>query len=631
MIFLDYETYSECDLKACGATVYAKHPSTKILLAAWYDTDTAEMRLYDSRADKNTDALKAALLKADSIHAWNAPFEMQITEHVLGLEVPLEKWRCTMAHALYRSLPGSLDACAKALNFDGKPAGYTRLLNLFCVPNERKEKPDDWQKFIEYNLEDVRLEMHVHDWLKENRLGWPGHEIKIWQVTEAINRRGVPIDRERCAVALTAYDALVESAHKKIKEITGVNNPASPTQLCEWITGQGVPCSSIAAAEIERLLSADIPNNIKATLQLRKNSALTAPKKYQAALNTGADGNMYGQAQYSGAGRTHRWAGRGFQVQNVRRGLKDDVKIAKAWDDIFSGRDLTEIYEDPYSLTADLVRSIIRSKDGPLTVSDWSSIEVVMLYWSAYMDDEMDRFARGEDAYRNFAAKHYGVPVSEVTKEQRTFAKPVILGCGYGMGPEALIRYAENMGVEMSAIEASNAVLTYRDTHAKVKQLWYSMQSAFVSAVQGPEGAVYKCGRFDFFRRGVHVIMRLPSKSQITYLNVKLMKDGQGRDQITYMGLNQYTRKWERVKTWGGKLVENAVQSISRDILANALTRGLEAGLPICLHVHDEIVCLPVDGKPVVDQLKSVMTAPEWCKDAPLRCEAFVCESYRKD
>jgi DNA polymerase len=664
-VHLDYETYSEADIKTVGLARYARDKSTRIILAAWTD-ERGNLKQYDERNPKSNtlDELRSDLLEAKTIHAWNAGFEQELTEHVLGLNLPDEKWSCTMGHAQYRSLPASLDEACHALGIEGKTSESSRLIRIFCMPPKPvspKEQPGDWQRFVEYNQNDIVIEAAVATYLDEIGLGWPEEELRVYQMSQRINRRGVPVDAERARIASRVFDRLCADALREIQQITGIENPNSPIQIKQWVQRKlGVQLDSLDAATINGLLSKELPQDVRRVLLLRVGAGMSAPKKYDVAVRQTVDGVMRHMLQYSGAGRTHRWSGRGLQPQNLRRGLGSDEEIQTAWD-VLQHEDvdlLRSLYPAPFKLVADLVRSIVRDPGGrKLAIADFASIEVVMLYWAAGDEEKMKRFAEGLDPYKDFAAAQFGVKYEEVTKEQRTFAKPPVLGGGYGLGAKTLIEYAAGMGVKMTPEEAQRAIRTYRDTHPLIVALWDGLETAMKQCIIHRKP--YRYREFVFAPRDHHVVCQLPAGTEITYINARVVEMRRMRvppadvessaeklkawkedpdnwywsDVIQYDGVNQHTGQWGEINTWGGKLTENVVQSISRDVLARALREAERRGLDVVLHVHDEIVVLAREGSEEADlrELQECMTAPDWCRNAPIRSAGFLAPAYRKD
>jgi len=641
VIHLDFETYSEADLRVVGLINYVRHPSARVLLASW--TDERGEYQYDSRAaDATLEPLLQALATANEIHAWNASFEYAVLTHVLKQLIPLERMRCTMAHALYRAFPASLDNAAQVFGLEGKTSQASRLIRVFCTPGGLQyEKPGDWELFKQYNRDDVKLETAIAEKLAP--FPWPEAERKIWLMGEHINLRGCPVDVDRANAADAVFAMLAEEATSEIKSLTGVGNPNSPLQIREWLVTQGVRTDSLDKGRVATLLKTELPRAVQTVLQLRQGAALSAPKKYSVAVRQAFEGRLCHSLQYSGAGRTHRWSGRGLQPQNLRRGLKTDDQIRKAWGLVHqchgerSVLALQHAYPDPFSLVADLVRSIIRAPHGSLVVADYASIEVVMLFWLAGAQARLQEFRDGLDAYKVAASSQFGVPYEDVTAEQRTYMKPVVLGCGYGMGAAALAKYAEGLGITMAPAETSALVSKYRALNPEVTDLWHGLGTAMAETIK--TGKSHRFGHVSFRMVRGACLMLLPSGAEITYWNARVYSKTttEGirpwtRDQIVYEGLSPYTKEWGDVETWGGKLAENADQSISRDVLAYGMQRATEAGCDIVLHVHDEVVVCPTgQGENTPQELAESMVAPPWCADAPIKTHVFVCDSYRKD
>lgn len=643
-IHLDFEVRSDVDLKEVGLYNYATHPSTRILLAAWTDPLTGEIKqctyedgfeelladIGDEEQEAYADSMGAPMGR---ILAWNAPFEWAMMHYVLQwTHVKLERMYCVMAHALYRAFPAKLDKAARVMLNRGKLDGADRLLRVWCFPTppsgvRPKAKPGDWDRFCEYNRIDVELERDIFNFMIDAVLPWPDTEQRVWLMSEQINWRGVKIDLEACAAAIAMHDRLTERALTKIKRMTGVENPNSATQIGDWL---GVP--SLAKENLPIYLARETNPIRKRVLLLRQQIALSAPKKYSVALKHASHGRVRNMLQYSGAGRTHRWSGRGIQPQNLRRGLKSDAEIAAYWDIIRRG-DILALARlgDPFVILANLVRTIIVPANGrQLNVADYSSIEVVMLHWGAGDEPMLKDLRSGLDAYKRYATQHWRIPMTEVTKEQRTFSKPVVLGCGYGLGASTLVDYADGMGVQMTLAEAFSAVDSYRKNNRPVVRFWYGMEEAMRKAIAKP-GATFVFGHFAFRSTWIsddvhYTLMRLPGGTSITYWQAGV----DDNDRLFYWGVNQYTGHWSRIHTWGGKLVENAVQSISRDVLVYGMERAVNKALDIVLHVHDELVN---DEQNEIEELRllDAMSPPPWCADAPIHAAAFSCPRYRKD
>jgi len=646
---VDFETYSDLDLQEVGLQRYARHPSTRVILATVRHSD-GHYSTYDERDPDGLEdggipfaSLISYLKQAEEIHAWNAPFEYAICTHTLKLDIPLERFHCTMAHALYRSLPASLDDTAKIIGIEGKVSFSARLMALFCKPRKKntKEGPTDWASFRRYNIHDVEMEYAAQQALRD--LPWPRTERVVWLENEKINLQGVPVDVERAEAAWWLFNELVAQANGRVQEITGVENPNSVQQLTAWLKSRGVRTPSLDKDHIKKLLALDLPADVREVLKLRQGAAMTAPKKFDVALRQHLGGWMCNMVQYSGAGRTHRFAGRGLQPHNMRRGPKKDTYIASTWEivlDAFKAKEpgyFSCLFADPFTALADMIRSMIRDPDGhDLVVADYSSIEVVVLWWVAGAERLMQTFREGKDPYKVFAVTLFGVAYEDVTPEQRTEAKPPVLGGGYGLGKATLVDYAENMGIKLTPEQAERAVKAYRRDHPEVVRAWGGIESAMRKTIE--TGQPHKFGHVTFLKRGPHVLCRLPSGAEITYWKARMVPGGYWDDgalkepKIAYDGVHQDTHQWTEIVTWGGKLIENIVQSIARDVLIYGLLRALRAGIPVFLHVHDEIVARTRGhAEEVMKLLEECMSPPPWITTCPVQAHPFRCPAYRKD
>ena len=632
-LHLDYETYSEIDLRKVGLAKYARHHSTRVLLATIRLPDGSYLT-YDERDPASTPmaTIVAKLESADTIHAWNAPFEYAIGKHVLKLDIPQDRYRCTMAHALYRAFSGSLNTTAQVLGIEGKTPLANRFIKVFCTP-AGGEKPGEWEQFRQYNIHDVEMEHHVSQVLASHP--WPESERAVWLMSEEINERGTPVDLDRAKMGRGIFQRLQAEAEQEIQSLTAVKNPNSADQLKKWIRTRGVRTSSIDKDAVARLLKTELPADVKRVLLLRTGCAMTAPKKFEVALRQAVDGVMRSMLQYSGAARTHRWSGRGFQPHNMRRGFDNDEAIAAAWQVIavcfeHQSTDLLRAcYAAPFKTVADLIRSFVHVPGEMIGVADYSSIEVVLLWWAAGAVTQMHEFDKGKDPYKMFASKQFGVAYEKVTKAQRQLAKPPVLGGGYGLGAKTLREYAAGMGVEMSAEQCESAIRHYRDAEPEVVSLWHGLQGAMTATIE--TGRPHRYHHIRFSMRDQACIMHLPAGTEITYWNARIVPGRfEGTTAIAYEGINQYTGQWDDLLTWGGKLVENAVQSMARDVLVYGLQRAKAAGLDVILHVHDEIAILIRSLYDMV-ALQNAMTTPPWCADAPIKVASHTCPAYRKD
>ena len=203
----------------------------------------------------------------------------------------------------------------------------------------------------------------------------------------------------------------------------------------------------------------------------------------------------------------------------------------------------------------------------------------------------------------------------------------VVHNCGFQGAVGAFQSMARLYGLEMSDARALEIVKGWRKNNPNIVSLWYDLEEAAVLAVSSP-GRRFECRRLVLQRDGSWLRIRLPSGRYLCYPGVRV-EDG----KLTYMGTNQYSRRWERIPTYGGKLAENATQAGARDVIAHQMPEVEAAGFEIVLTVHDEIVCeAPLDNPSLTSHyLSSLMSAvPPWAQGLPLAAEGYEARRYRK-
>lgn len=633
-LHIDLETYSEADLPKTGAYYYARHPSTRILLLAYSYGD--DPQIIDLEHGEQIPSELLFDLTDPAVIKWahNANFERCLLMGVLGLDCPPEQWRCTAVWGRSLSLPAGLDSLGKVLNIGdaAKIADGRRLIQKFSKPSKQRQADlgdSDWQAFKAYCLQDVRAEMAIAKRLAKYPM--PEHEWAAWHQDQRINDAGMPIDR-----ALVESIQAIAATHQEqttatVQALTGIDNPNSRNQLIDWMTARGVNVGDLQAATVKDLLTDELPDDVRELLEHRQQLSRSSLAKF-AALDraTCSDGRLRGAFQFAGAGRTGRWAGRIFQPQNLPRPTIDDDEIATARDLVkTTDADMMAMaYTDVSGVLSSLIRSAIAAPEGKmLAVADYASIETIMIAWCAESEYLLDLYRQGLDPYIDFATKIYKIPYEQVTKQQRSFAKPAVLGCGYGLGAPGLKAYAEAFGMEMPLRDAQRQVKLFRGSYADVPILWDQLDQAVRIAMK-ERGKPVTAGRFTLKANKQFLMIKLPSGRSLSYYQPRIEDDG-NRSQLTYMGNEPGTR----VGTHPGKIVENLVQAVARDLLVVGLKNAEAAGFKIIGHVHDEILCeIDADDTNALDRLIDAMTQmPDWCQDAPIRAAGYVANYYKKD
>lgn len=688
ILWFDCETYSECDLKLHGTPRYAEHPSTEITVAQWAVGDD-EPNVMDCTASPrycaDTSLREMLLDPTVTVVAHNSMFDRTLLRHCWGIDVPVERWYDTMIQAMAHGLPGSLDKISGILGLaedEAKDKRGRQLIGLFCKPQPRTKKrntrdthPGPWAEFLEYSRQDIvsmrAISRKLPTWNYK-----PGHpELSLWHLDQRINDRGFAVDLD---LAHAAIDAVaIEQARLKaeVVELTdgAVSSPSKRDQLLVHILmDHGVSLPDFKADTLRRRLEdPELPEAVRLLLAIRLEATKTSTAKYKAVVNaTSSDGRLRNTLQFGGAQRTMRWAGRVFQPQNMPRPdmEQDDIDIGI---EALKQGCAPMLFDDVMRLTANTVRGCIVAPPGKkLRVADLANIEGRGLAYLAGEDWKIQAFREydagtGPDLYKLAYARAFGIDPKAVTKGQRQIGKVMELGLGYEGGVAAFLTFAavynmdldeladavhstaskdalaaaygmwewaqkkrRTLGLERNVYVACEVLKSaWRAAHPATTALWRGVQDAVVKAIANP-GLPFRVQQLAVQRDGAWLRIRLPSGRFLCYLNPKV-EEG----QISYAGVNQYTRQWARIKTYGGKLVENIVQAWARDVLAANMPMIDAKGYEIVLTVHDEILTETPDSPDFSsDELGRLMsTPPAWAADCPLAAAGFETTRYRKD
>ena len=645
---IDIETYSSRDLSKCGVYKYVEADDFTILLFA-YSIDNGPVKCIDlAQGEALPDDIRRAITDPDVVKtAWNAAFERICLSRYLGLEKPLDalQWRCTMARAARMGLPLSLGQCAEVLKLaEGKMTEGKALIRFFSVPGRNgvrhlpSSAPDKWETFKRYCIRDVEVEQQLL--AKVRRLAPVEFDEHLYVADQEINDRGVLIDRELVDNA-ARFDAEYKAELlKEAQSLTGLDNPNSAAQIKEYLKRT----TGMAFASINKSNLDDIDEALKywpdarRVMALRREMAKTSNKKYEAMqVCVCDDDRIHGLLQFYGAARTGRWAGRLVQVQNLPQNHLADLGYAR---ELVKAGDLEDFemnYGDVTQVLSELIRTaFIASPGHTLHVCDFSAIEARVIAWLAGEKWVLDVFRSGGDIYCATASQMFGVPVEKHGRNAhlRQKGKISVLALGYGGGIGAL----EAMGgskLGLTEQEERETVKLWRNANKSIVKFWSTIETAALRAIRTGDtltiNQVVKVG----YRWGM-LLITLPSGRTLCYPRARLgVEYGDGwrgdHDVIEYEGLNQTTKKWETNRTYGGKLTENVVQAIARDILGVVILRARAAGLPIVFHVHDEIIVdAPVDRS--LAEVEALFSEPiDWCRDLPLKGAGYSTLYYLKD
>ena len=642
---IDIETYSSYDLKTCGVYRYVEAPDWAILLFA-YAVDGGPVQCVDLASGESLpEDVRAALTDpAVTKTAYNATFERVNLGKYLGQRLDPAQWRCTMVRAARLGLPLPLGQCGEVLHLEaGKMKEGAALIRYFSLPGKNgrhfpADAPERWATFKAYNIRDVEVEQAIL--AKVRRLEVPAFDDQLYIADQEINDRGVLIDRQLVENAErfdTEYKA--QLAHQA-KTLTGLDNPNSPAQLKRYL-------QETTGSEVETLnkkVLADLKDQLaeypdaQELIELRQDMAKTSSKKYTAMLKCVCnDGRIHGLLQFYGAARTGRWAGRLVQVQNLPQNHLASLDYARSLVKRGDLEEFTDNYSNPTHVLSELIRTAFVAAPGhTFHVCDFSAIEARVIAWLAGENWVLDVFREGGDIYCRTASKMFGVPVEKhgANAELRQKGKIAVLALGYGGGVSAL----EAMGgarLGLSEDEEKEIVQLWRKSNQNITQLWQTLEAAALKAIQTGENVRINRGIVVGRQWGMLTIT-LPSGRTLCYPRVSIgveRNDGWRGDHeiIEYEGTNQTTKKWGKIRTYGGKLTENVVQAIARDILGVVILRAREAGLPVVFHIHDEIIVEAAPGQ-TLEQVEALFSKPiTWCSDLPLKGAGYTTPYYLKD
>jgi DNA polymerase len=648
VISIDIETFSDIDLGKCGVYRYAESPSFDILLFS-YSIDDGQIKLIDlASGEKLPEEIINSLMDASIIKtAFNANFErvclMKYLCRVLGKEVYLDpsSWRCSEVQAAMLGLPLHLEGVAQVLKLEEQKMSEGKtLIRYFCMPckptaanggrtrNLPSDAPEKWEQFKAYNIRDVKVELATRKKLEKYPI--PEAEHDLYVLDQKINDRGFQADMNFVMQAITCDRQFSVAATEKAYELTGLENPNSVAQLKDWLAGRGVEVESLSKKNVQELVG-ETEGEVKEALKLRLLMAKTSVRKYEALERAVcSDGRVHGLLQFYGANRTGRWAGRLVQVQNLPQNHLEDLKLAR--DLVKEGRfeDIELLFGNTPGVLSELIRTAFVPKEGHrFIVADFSAIEARVISWLAGEKWRLEVFASHGKIYEAAASMMFHVPIEEVTKGSPLRQKGKIseLACGYGGGVGALKAMgALEMGVEED--ELQGLIDNWRTANPRIVNFWWEVDKAAITAVK--ERTKTRTHGIIFTYQSGMLFVTLPSGRNLVYVKPKLMLNKFGREGLTYEGIGA-TKKWERIETYGPKIVENIVQATSRDLLADAMLRLDQAGFAIVAHVHDEVICEVPEGESSVEEICSFMSkAPKWAQGLPLTADGYECEFYQK-
>lgn len=680
----DLETYCEIPINN-GTHAYAE--GVEVMLFAWAIGDEP-VSVWDLTAGEPIPSrLRKAIADPDTLlYFHNSHFDRTVLRHAMPeLAPPVERWRDTMVQALAHSLPGALGALCEVLGVPqdkAKDKEGKSLIQLFCKPRPKNSKlrratskthPVEWQRFVAYAGLDIEAMREVYKRLP--KWNYQGAELALWHRDQRINDRGVCMDVLLAQAAIEAVDLEQKRLAKRTQVMTDGEVQAATQRdamIKHIVESYGVELPDMQRSTLERRIAdPDLPSPVKELLAIRLQASTTSTSKYKSLMKgISSDGRLRGTLQFCGASRTGRWAGRLFQPQNLPRPTLEQERIDEGIEALKSGcADL--LFDNVMELTSSALRGCIMAPAGKkLVVSDLSNIEGRKLAWLAGEAWKLDAFRQydegtGPDLYKLAYARAFNISHEDVTKYQRQIGKVMELGLGFGGGVAAFLTFALVYGLDLEELataalpniprdvqreakswydESVKRKVTYglservfiacdslkrlwRRAHPETCDFWYQLERTVRAAIATPAKTLY-CGYLKVRRDGAWLRIQLPSGRALCYPSPTIEKGN-----ITYRGINSYSRKWQRLKTYGGKLVENVTQAAARDVLAGNMPLIEDAGYGIVLTVHDEVICEAPDTDDYTDAALSSLlsTNPEWAPDIPLNAAGFEAYHYRKD
>ena len=637
---IDLETFSSVDLSKCGVYRYASSPDFDILLFG-YSVDGGDVRVVDLACGGEIPADISEALSDDSVIKWsyNNNFERVSLSNYFGTWFEPGSWRCTMVWAAYLGLPRSLADVGAVLGLEKQKLTEGKdLIRYFCVPckptkanggrtrNLPEHDREKWERFKAYNLRDVEAEMQIQQRLAK----FPVPEF-VWEEyrqDQEINDRGIGVDMEmvRNAIAMDGRSKAELSA--AMKELTELENPNSVQQMKQWLLENGIETDSLDKKAVAAMLE-DAPEPLKTVLTLRQQLSRSSVKKYQAMENAVcADSRAHGMFVFYGANRTGRYSGKIIQLQNLPQNHIPDLAQARGLVETGDFDALAMLYEDIPDTLSQLIRTAFVPQDGrKFIVADFSAIEARVLAWLAGEKWVLDVFGKGGDIYCETASRmfHCRVEKHGENAELRQKGKQAVLSCGYG-GSVGALKAMGALEAGMTEDELQPLVDSWREANPNIVQLWWEVDRAAKECIKNRMQTETHGIRFEY-QSGM-MFITLPSGRRLAYVKPRIGENRFGGESVTYMGTGG-TKKWERLETFGGKLVENIVQAVSRDILCYAMQTLKNCA--IVATVHDEII-IETDRRMSVEAVCEQMgRTPPWAKGLLLRADGYECPFYQKD
>ena len=653
---IDLETRSDKDITKSGVYAYADSPFFKILLFS-VSIDGGKVQLFDLA---NGDKIPAEILKALTDEtvikkSHNVNFERvclskylctnypryftgySTNEDTVGDYLDPHGWYCTMVHCRYLGLPSSLADVGKVLKLEEQKMTEGKgLIRYFCIPydtvngiplfHSRKDAPKKWELFKTYNIRDVETEMAIEEKIKNFPV--PDNIWAEFFLDQEINDRGIRVDMDVVRNAIRIDEVTRENLTAEMQDLTALDNPNSVQQMKEWLAQHGLEVDSLGKKEVQELLKT-APQGLAKVLMLRQQLAKSSVRKYQAMQNAVcSDNRLRGMFRFYGANRTGRYSSQIVQIQNLAQNHLDDLEEARQLVRSGNYNALAVKYDNIPDVLSQLIRTAFVPRDGyKFIVADFSAIEARVVAHVAGEKWVSDVFANNGDIYCETASRMFGVPVEKhgVNSELRVKGKQATLSCSYG-GSVGALKAMGAIEAGMKEEELKPLVDSWRAANPHIVQLWYAVDRCVKETVTKRIPTETHGLRFTY-QSGM-LFITLPSGRRLAYVKPKIGINRFGSESVTYEGTGT-AKKWERIETFGAKIVENCIQAIARDILCYAMQTLSHCF--IVATVHDEII-IECDKRMSVEEVcKQMSRTPPWIPGLLLRADGYECEFYKKD
>lgn len=650
------------NLADCGAYKYAESEDFEVLLFG-YSVDFGEPEVIDLACGEDIPMEIVMMLFDPTVrkHAFNAAFEWITLSRYFKLTRKEQlawarQWHCTMIHAYYLGYAGNLDMVGKAVGLPEdkqKLATGKALIRYFSCPvkatktnggrtrNLPHHDPEKWDLYKEYNRMDVVAETNIH--MKLKGIPVPDFIWEQWFTDLKINSRGVYVDTDLVYGALAIDEGVRKDQMTELRQLTGLANPASNTQLLSWVTQHGVDMPNMQKATVaDTLKRDDLPEEVREALELKKEVSKTSIKKYNKILDYLCDDNrIRGLLQFYGASTTGRYAGRGVQLQNLPRTYLNDIDTARALVKQHSSTGMEMLYDSVSDTLSQLIRTaFIPSPGNVLLDADFSAIEARVIGWLAGEEWVLEEFRGAGKIYEATASQMFGVPKEQIKKgtelyKLRQQGKVAQLACSYGGGVAALT--AMDFNHEIPDDMKPGLVKQWRAANPHIVSFWSKLERACIDTIKsGTSHTINGRIRSHLVSSGgiTYLQLELPNKRSIYYCEPHMTVNRFGNESIGFYGKNQVTGKWEKQETYSGKIAENITQSVARDLLAESIERLEANGFEILFHIHDEVV-IDYGGDDADEALEKVYAlmseVPKWAKGLPMAADGWVGAYFKKD